>query len=358
MLLLLLPLAGLGAQEVQIDPIKFIHESYDTPELMQLRESFEFDEAVASGKDEFERMAILKDWSFRSISFYHNYRQGNLRNALTILAMTDSGSSFHCSHLAAVFMQCALSMGWTSRYLFVRNTLGEEHASNEIWSNQYNKWVMVDVTWNVHFEKQGIPLSSLEIRREWVKNGGKDVTYVFGAGDNEKQYTNKDFPVERGDNNAWVWWPLDENFIAYVYEIALVSRNNFFSHAAGDGSAIWDSIVILKDEINSGDMGWAFRNRPAVEDMKALYHDLNRVDVQYRPINRETLSVELSAQGPYNYTPNFEEFLIRLNGSSWQSAGAAFTWKLSKGENVLEARIKNRFGVLGPPTTIRIFQPR
>ncbi len=341
-------------EELQRRPIEFKHEKYGTPGLAALREEFDFDEYVAQGNSELDRMFYLKNWVFYNLDFRHNYAIGNLRNALKILRLGKTGSSFHCSHFAAVYMQSAVSLGWTSRYFFLRNIKGEEHAVNEVWSNDLVKWIFIDVTWNVHIEKDGLPLSIIEIREEWIKNGGRDVVYVFGARKNEKRYTHKDLPVERSDSNAWIWWPLDEIFITYTFEIALIGRNDFFNSNVGEGEGFWNTIYIVKDWLNSWDKNWSLRRRTDVDDMRAIYHDINRVDVYRSPIDDRTLSVRLDAFGDYNFTPNFKEFLIKENGGKWRVSPETFQWKLKRRRNTLQARIRNQFGVLGPVTTMEV----
>jgi len=341
-----------ASEEKQAGPIRFIHESADTPEIARLRAEFDFDEYAARGETELDQMLLLKNWVFENVDFKHNYGLGNLRNALRILRLARGGATFHCSHFAAVYMQCAVSMGWTARYFFLRNVKEEEHAVNEVWSNQLSKWIFVDVTWNVHIEKDSVPLSILEIRNEWIRNGGRDVVYVFGAGANEARYTHEDLPVERSDNNAWIWWPLDDIFITYTWEVALIGRNDFFTGRVGEGDGFWDLIYVIKDSLNSWDEGWSLHRRTDVDDMRALYHDINRVDVRTEPAGGRSLRVRLDAFGPYNYTPNFREFEARINGGAWRAVGPDFRWDLGRGPNVLEARVVNRFGVTRPVTRI------
>ena len=44
---------------------------------------------------------------------------------------------------------------------------------------------------------------------------------------------------------------------------------------------------------------------------------------------------------------------MRLNNGSWQDvAGDRWHWKLKPGENVLNVRTRNRFGVEGPVVTV------
>ena len=354
LLLICLSANPIQSEELQKRPIEFKHETFGAPGLESLRREFDFDEYVTRGRTELERMLYLKNWVFSNLDFRHNYAIGNLRNALKILRLGKSGSSFHCSHFATVYLQSALSLGWTSRYFFLRNIKGEEHAVNEVWSNELSKWIFIDVTWNVHIEKDGIPLSIIEMREEWIKNGGKDVVYVFGVGPNERRYTHRDLPVERSDNNAWIWWPLDEIFITYTFEIALIGRNDFFNPDVGEGDRFWSTIYIVKDWLNSWDKNWSLRLRTDIDDMRAIYHDINRVDIYREPVDDRTLSVRLDAFGDYNFTPNFKEYLVKINGGRWQVSSERFQWALKRRKNTLQARIRNLFGVLGPVTTVEV----
>ena len=351
LLLLVITVSPAWAEEEQQAPLRFTHESTDRPELAELRRLYDFDEVASGAGSEFERMLLLKDWVFRNVDFRHNYRFGNLRNTLGILAMAAEGTGFHCSQFAAVYTQLAVAMGWTPRYLFMRNTRAEEHASNEIWSNEWAKWVFIDVTWNLHIEKDGVPLSTLEIRKEWLTNGGTDLVYVFGAGEQSERYTSDDFPVQRSDNNAWIWWPIDEVFISYTYQMALVTRNDFFSHGDGSGEAIWDDIVILKDEVNGSDRRWSFRNRPNVTDMRALYHDVNRVDILACDLDARTLALKLDAFGPFNDTPNFQEYLVRIGDGPWRVSEPLVVLRGRERSRTVQARVRNKAGVLGPVAT-------
>ena len=354
LILIHLMLSPVSAQTAQNLPIPFIYEDHTTPQLSLLRQSYQFDEYTQQGSTEWQRMVLLKDWVFSQVDFRHNYRVGNLRNALTILQMADEGASFHCSHFAAIYMQCALSLGWTARYYFLRNIEKEEHAVNEIWSNQWRKWVFIDVTWNIQVEKGGIPLSLLEIREEWLRNGGRDLVYVFGAGENEQRYGHSDLPVKRNDNNAWRWWPLDDIFMTYTYEMALITRNDFFSFGDGSGEDIWGRIIVLKDEVNEGDSSWAFRNRESVTDPHDLYYEINRVDIAYKIDSENNCVISLDAFGRNNFSPNFESFLVRIDGGDWKPSEALSTWQLTRRRHVFQARVRNQFGVLGPVTEVNL----
>jgi sulfur relay (sulfurtransferase) complex TusBCD TusD component (DsrE family) len=354
LLLVVLIISGLGyAEESRATSLFFVHEQYDTPQLAELRSQYDFDEALEAGLSELEQIFLLKDWVFNAIDFRVNFAMAELRNSLQILELSqEKGVNFHCSQMAAVYMQTAVAMGWTARYLFMRNTAAEEHATNEIWSNELAKWVFIDATWNLHLEKDGVPLSALEIRREWLRNSAKDLDYVYGAGDTEVRYTYRDFPIKRSDNRAWLLWPIDELFVAYTYEMAYVTRNDFFSHGDGSGGHVWDHLVILKDEVNANDTSWAFRGRPSATNMQELYPAINRVDVYSDKLGAGMVALRFDVFGRYSDTPNFQDFLIQIGSRPWRAQkGAGFVLVGAERYERVRVRVRNKFGVLGPITT-------
>ncbi|HEV8290845.1 MAG TPA: transglutaminase domain-containing protein, partial [Tepidisphaeraceae bacterium] len=139
---------------------RFKWDSFDNPKLKELKEKYRLDEVVASGKDEFEKQLLLLDW------VNHRFKKfgkpdSPARGAKEILEAIDQGHTFFCSHYGDVFVSAAASMGWIDRPLALRRpdnwgSGSTEHTSTEIWSNQFRKWVMLDPTFAMYVEKDGL----------------------------------------------------------------------------------------------------------------------------------------------------------------------------------------------------------
>ena len=265
------------------------------------------------------------------------------------------GDRFLCTTMATVYLQCAASMGWTARMVFLKRPGGAEHAGNDIWSNLHRKWIYIDPTWNIHLELRGVPLGIHEIRGEWKKNRGKNLVYVFGAGKNERRYRTRDLPVRRKDSRIWKLLPLDRAWPSYSASISVLGRNDFFSSAAG-AKGSWEPMYEMARK-----PGWkkrllSFFSGGVDYPLGSLFYDLNRVDVF---IERDAensgavVRVRLDAFGKNNYTPNFMEYLVKINGRDWEIAGDRFEFRTERGDNVVRARIMNRLGVVGPVTEKR-----
>lgn len=352
--------------ELQRSPYVFHHEDYGVRQLQILRDKYDFDEVVAKGKTELEQMLLLQDWVYRNVAYGGAPQYVDLRDSLTILELARGGEEFWCNNMAAVFMQAASSMGWTARYAFLRSPEGDAHISNDIWSNDLKKWIMLDATWNLHLERDGMVLSFPEVREVWSKRAMADVVYVFGAGPDEVRYTTADMPIERADSKLWHWWPVDEKWISFTHLVAYVMRNDFFSIENGNGGSIWRGIVTVRDESNPADRYWEFYGKPNA-NLRALYHDVNRVDVRVVPAyeppdsaagrgvgRRDTrtrdVKLWLDAYGANNFTPNLDHFLVQVNGGEWRVSDAELVITPRKGVNNIRARAVNKWGVQGPVT--------
>jgi hypothetical protein len=350
------------AADIQSAPVTFYHETPGEPQLIQLQSEFDFNDYISTGTTEFEEMTLLKDWVYSRISYDLNYDDSELRNAIKILRRARRGDAFLCTTKSTVYMQCAVSLGWTSRLILLKKPTQEEHAGNDIWSNQYRKWVYIDTTWNIHVERRGIPLSIHEIQREWLKNNGRDIEYVFGAGKNARRYTARDLPVIRNDSKIWKLIPLDASWLSYSGGITVLGRNDFFSCCNRNESTGWDPLYVARSKLNWNKRFKALFSRDKKYPPEMLFYDLNRVDVsmvshkeKQKEHQGKPVEVRLNAFGKNNYTPNFMEYLVKINKEEWKITDGRFMWNPGPGNNIVRARIMNRFGVVGPVTEKRIY---
>ncbi len=267
MILLLAAIPGEGKSALTYS---FEPESPDNPSLVKLRELYNYGQYIMKGEDEYARMMLLKKWVYNRLRYSFDSPVPDLRNSLAIMDLAGRGETFQCQSFAAMYMQCALSMGWTARYIFLRKRSGEEHAAVDIWSGRHRKWIYVDPSWGLHVEERGVPLSLSEIRRRWISKKISRMKFIFSAGDDAETYSEKNFPVRRDDSELWRRMPLSEKWLAYTLEIAVIGRNNFFSHADGSGRDIWSDIYILRDKYNRKDRRWPFRHATALPE-KVLF---------------------------------------------------------------------------------------
>jgi hypothetical protein len=321
---------------------RFTFDSADNPKLKSLREKYRLDEVVAPGKDEFDRQILLLDWVNRRFAKFGRPSSA-ARGALDILQAIDDGHTFFCAQYADVFVSAAASMGWVDRALALRRPdhIGSgstEHTSTEIWSNQYRKWVMLDPTFAMYVEKDGIPLSAWELREEWFRHDGKNVTFVLGK--ERKRFHKSDIPVFRKTFPGFGDLKLDGGALNVYAFIGYIPNTNLM-----DAGPDYGKMFITQDEIG-GATKWHKRVVP-----KDPAHE------PYFPINQA--AVTLAAEGDHlrvtlkTMTPNFERFETRFDGGEWRAVdGDSIPWPPHEGKNTLEVRTINAFGVAGPVSTV------
>lgn len=323
---------------------RFRFDSADNPKLRELRERYQLDAVVASGRDEFDRQVLLLDWVHQQFKKFGR-PSVEARGALEILQAIEAGHTFFCSQYAHVFVSAAASLGWVDRELALRRHQdlpgggSSEHSTTEIWSNQYRNWVMMDPTAKLYLEKDGVPLNAWEIREEWFRREGRDLVFVVGK--ERRRYRKSDLPILLGrfDGFGDLTVPADEldkyGFIGFLPNTDLM-----------DAGLDYGNMFIVKDALCDGTR-WHVRAappNPAVDP----YFPINQAAVTLTP-SQDGLQVRLQT-----FTPNFAGYEVQLEGSGWRPAGASYAWRLKPSHNRLEVRVLNRFGVPGSVSTVEV----
>ena len=74
------------------------------------------------------------------------------------------GGKYWCEIAAKLTVEVASAIGWPARLVTAsRDGYHWDHAVAELWSNQFNKWFVVDTDFNLLYEVDGVPLSAYEL---------------------------------------------------------------------------------------------------------------------------------------------------------------------------------------------------
>ncbi len=195
-------------EAVYESPVKFFWDSQDRTELKLLRQIYKLDEVVGGGKDDFEKIILLKKWVHDTLPLGKN-PTNDYTDVTEILEDATSGKGeFFCSHYALVFIECATALGFKARKVGVDNDheFGEEemhHGVADIWDSVHGKWIVIDAMHNLHFEKDGSPLNALEVRNEYIQNGARDVEGVIGLNESRIKYSGVEVGFDTPSNYFW-----------------------------------------------------------------------------------------------------------------------------------------------------------
>jgi hypothetical protein len=320
-----------------------VFESFEdmaSPKAAHLIAKYQLDTVVNSETDEFKRILLLRHWikSVISILDYapHYPGGGYVEN---ILDHALQGQGYDCGYYMRVQNAIMSSFGYVSRTIGagpgVKGVKDGHHGINEIWLNQYNKWFLSDAKYDHHFEKDGIPLSALEVRNEYLKNGGADILKVKGP---------ERIPLEFDEEMGW-------DKIEFVETYTWISWD-----AYSDIFTVWPDykqlLLMYEDDFHRNNT-WYRGGRPhwsygtgylkLVQERDQIYFTPNTIASEIE-IEGNIARIQLVSD-----TPNLKEYQVKkLPGDEWIKTDPSFVMELKKRRYELLFRTVNFAGVTGP----------
>ena len=144
----------ISCERIRLSNFPFHYEHWKEQRLFQLRNQENFREI--SGRNQFEYFLKLCDWTHRQWqrSVPDPYP---LSNAIDILAdIRSKKTGGFCGQYAYVLADVLKSLGFFAvRYVELWSGSGESHFVVEAWSDQYQKWAILDPDNNLFYEIEG-----------------------------------------------------------------------------------------------------------------------------------------------------------------------------------------------------------
>lgn len=318
-----------------------LFEDLTSPKFGHLIKKYRLDTVVRGESDEFKRMLLLRHWikSVIRIEDHSDHYSGD-GYAEGILDAALKGEGFHCAHFMRVQNAVMNAFGYVTRVIGagpgVKGGPDGNHGIDEIWSNKYCKWFLSDAKYNHHFEKNGIPLSALEVRDEYIKNKAADIVLVKGKDripiefDSEFEFSKKRF----AQTYTWIKW--------YIYG----NRHTIYPNKYNG------SIMVYEDDFFKNNIYYrdgkpvpkeAFDSWRHIKDRKVFEWTPNVLNVVAK-VNGQTLNVHISSE-----TPNFKEYQMKENiNGQWRKIDNNLSLELSKEGHAYFFRSVNLANVAGP----------
>ncbi len=321
-------------------------EDLTSPKFEALKEKYQLDTIFHGEKDEFKRILLLRQW-IKSVIPIDNVGDPypGSGHVDSILDAALGGVGFHCGHFMKVQNAVMNAYGYVTRTLGagpgVKGGPDGHHGINEIWLNDYNKWFLSDAKYDHHFEKNGIPLSALEIRDEYIKNSAADIVKVKGP---ERKVI--DIDPETGTSKersaqtyTWIEWHTYNNMFTVWPEF--VTLLNLYEDEYFDNHTwIW-----------GGKPHWAYGTEYLIliKDRGAIEWTPNTI-VSNVLISDKTAQIALSSD-----TPNMKEYQMKeLPLGDWHAVTDKLKLKLKGNKYELVFRTVNLANVTGPEYKIII----
>ena len=343
--------------DMRYSAVPFACEAMRHERLQALREKYRLDDVVATAGSELERLVRLRHWVANQWSWDPPADHYPAWDAHEILAARKG----FCVQFAIVYLQACLSMGHPARFVFGYHPGPDGgHEVVEVWSGQFDKWVLMDPNVNEHYidPATGTPLSMLEVHERLIRRyypAGRQINEANrpAAMGIEDIATCQRLDLEPTDRQGLDLSPAKWPRWAKWAVIRMVPRNDFYGRAhplPRQQGANWDWPHYLVWEGEQARPSEAYRYWRITRRRADWHWTLNRVRYDALPGDEPaTVTLRLAT-----VTPGFEAFEVREDDGPWRDAGELVTWRLSPGRNRLEMRVRNVLGVTGAASALEL----
>lgn len=339
------------AQPPSASKLDVRYEDFAVPRLAELAQREGLSAIVQGARSEFETILKVKDWVAAQWAFSMPVPYPPW-DALTILDwIRDGVTGGFCGQYSQVFLQSLAALGIPARYVEIGTPdVPFLHFTTEVWSNDYNKWVAIDPTFDNYFARGGVPLSVLEVRDALLDRRLDDVDVVLGSAP-QGPLSPFDWPERSAGLYYYVRYHLNANHLSAPDEHPFDRFNDMVEWL--DGRTVpWHVSTVpseyphyLLTERSTGDR--------ALVDWRP-----NQVWITARQSG--SMNVSLDLQHSVLHFSHYEWRTIDRSGHAtpWQTTTAAsVTWSLDSAQRVAEVRGVNVKGVVGPVSSVQLVMP-
>jgi len=310
-------------------------DEFSHPKFVELRDKFKLAEIIKPGKTEFDKMLLMLDWVSKRWR-HHSSNIGEDQNALAILNAAEKGERFRCVEFSIVFANCMTALGYPARTIALQregvSLSSSNHVCAEIWSNQFQKWVVVDPQNNGYWKSGETILNADECRNLYAAGREDEMEFII---------QDKTADVDR----------LKKQWIFYFFHIKFPERYTFFEKLEHSTSS--DNRIEFMSKNVLPELYYAKRpkNPRWTTDKEKAYPQLNQTTIllEHTDMEKPSPQIRISLKHIMTY---FAKFMVKINESGWEEKEDSFIWSLEKGLNSIEVKAVNRSGIEGRPSKI------
>mgnify|MGYP000414109957 CR=1 FL=1 len=338
------------------------------PRLVAMRQKEKLDAIVGDTADEWNVIGKIAAWTCARVQSGPGPAMEDTTDGVELLRQIDEGrSGFACGTFSHIFVDALASFGIVARTIGITATdisLGKvwNHATSEVWSDRWGKWVYVDSELILYYEINGTPLSALELQ-DCLKKGIKPTLRHFDDAEADKWIKARNFQRWKDAYFEQFQMPnydLDNDHVAA----------DFVENGVRDGKqkgrpylVYWPPDAPWRPHYYSDRYHYV-----TTADPQDANWPVNCVEIRLPSHPNDTLVVskkgivkaELAAYAPFG-----EAVLVRVDEKGeWTEVpfkradadmlSAAYAWSLHAGPNVLEARVRSALGRLGRVSRVKV----
>lgn len=338
----------------------FVYQDMTNLKVRNLYDRMGLKEMIDNSRNELEIIVRISDWANRQWGHIQPLPYPSW-DALEILDKAEKGDAFWCTFKAALFVQGCSAAGITARMLGINPFDSAAHTVTEVYCDVYRKWILVDPWMNCWFERDGVPMSALDVHRNRGKldgiflhfgPGGRGTEYWdLKAGKIAKlQYANARIPASEDPSKGLLNMYDDYRIVlrndhtVHPQQKENIEVDGFMVPYNSRGGEWWGPQLHWVDEFTPPQITcW---NSGEVNDFQ---WPLNEVKVDLRKISVPGAPCVLEAKFA-TFTPNFDHYRLEVDGKMAPIEGDIYVWKLNKGVNSLKIVSVNAVGRSGFPS--------
>lgn len=310
---------------------RFGYQTLSDEHLRGLARKYHLYDILSASSDDFDLTLRLADWvKSQWIHGTSGDFDPNNFNSDAVLEEASNGSQFWCHVYSMTFIQLATSLGLQARLISLsKDGYSRDHAVAEVWSNKYQKWIMIDVDFNIYYEKNEKPLNVLEIHNAFM-NGETNLLQV-------KRGRTRPIPeLERRIPTLFIFY----RYFDVDMRNDWITNHYFPGHPSrSDKATLWWQDNCLPPVLNF---------KTAVNNVDDMYWDINRVHMNFIALSHGAILVQFDT-----VTPNFNHFSVSVNDSfPYAVESCFFEWKLKQGDNSIAISPVNSLGQSGIESNI------
>ena len=317
-----------------VGPVPFVFETVGAGYIARFRKDFRLDRVVADAPNEYEAMLRLAAWvGSRWDHGTDTPADGSVAfDPGAVVAAGAGGQRYWCEIAARTMVHAATALGWSARVITAsRGGYIWDHAVAEVWSNEFDKWVMLDTDFNILYESEGTPLSAFEICHDGPRLAREGRLSERRIADRKPSLTHQNLlPVFRYVHvdlrNDWRSRPLPRG-----------------SPAGGDRATWWTARPSLERLLTA---------KVRVDDARRFDWPINHVQI-FAADAKPTADGHLLRVVFGSYSPRFKAFQVSVDGSTWESVpGHGHELRFAAGTHTVRARVLGQAGFAGPERSV------
>lgn len=303
-----------------------VHFYYLNPQnenLLKLKKTYGLDKLIDEKKDQFDNSIKIMEFINGKVKAQSNSMTSD-KNALGIMEAAFGGTKISDSDYATIYEESLASVGINVRPGVLRST--DEKVSGksyfnvcEIWSENYNKWIMIDGVNGCYMTDADIPLSAVEIISK-----GIDKVKITCLKDTNKYVKKMSSYYESYsisvDNNKY--GELKSNS-----KLTFLKQNQLPKIETKEGF-IQPTIFVNNPQV--------FNTSPKIEYVNKGVEKIPTLIFAKRDLKNDTKEVENFTIGVFMNSYMLTNYFISINGSDYIKVDTFYDLQIIKGLNSIK----------------------